>query len=242
MKWSDTTGDLGIVQDIDFLVGTNATSYPLKDKARNSNRWYHRCIDWILESQDDWNFDDANNTSDFPIATADLVANQQDYALPLSDGILKIKRIEVNYDGGVNRYVAEPFDISERRLGTATSQIASDFEKTTPFYDVLGNSIFLYPIPNTAITDGLKIWFAREISNVFTATGNDTREPGFDEQFHRIISLGASLDWAIAKGDNAKIQILEAELAKYELELRSFYGRKQDDKKMILKSAYVDYN
>jgi hypothetical protein len=239
MKWSETTNDTGIVQDIDFLVGTNATSYPLKDKARNANRWYHRVWDWILESQDEWDVDDTNNT-DFPIATTDLKANQQDYALPLAEGLLKVKRVEINYNNS-DWYKAEPFDINERGEGTSTTQINNDYDPTKPFYGLFANSLFTYPIPEEDITAGLKIWFARKIESVFTATGNDTREPGFDEQFHRILSLGPAYDWALTKTDANRIQVLNQELGKYELELRRFYGKKQDDRRTVLKSAYIDY-
>jgi len=224
MIFSDITNSTGLVQD----------------KARNMNNWYHKTINWILESQDGWDFDDTNNT-DFPIATADLVAGQQDYALPLSDGILKIKRLEISYDGSKwNK--AFPFDINESGSGTSTTDIANDFDVSNPYYDLLANSIFLYPIPDTAVEDGLKIWFARKIENIFTATGNDTRSPGIDEQFHRVISYGASYDWALTKTDGSRASAFLNEISKLEAEIKRFYGRKDDDRQIILKSNYVNYN
>lgn len=239
MIYSDTTNDTGLVQDIDFICGTNSTSYPLKDKARNMNRWYQRVLDWILESQDEWDFDDANNT-DFPIATTDLKADQQDYSLPLADGLLKIKRLEITYDNS-NWYKGEPFDINERGKATSTTLIANEFDPTKPYYDIFSNSIFLYPIPDIDVTAGLKVWFARKIENLFTPTGNDTRAPGFDEQFHRLLSLGGSYDWFLKKGNTAKLQLVINDMTKFEIELRSFYGKKQDDRQIVLRSAYLDY-
>ena len=90
MVFSDSTNKLGIVEDIDFLVNTNSTSYPTAQKTRNINEWYNRVIGWILEAQDDWQWDDTNQT-DLPIGTISLVASQQDYPEPTS---LTITRVE----------------------------------------------------------------------------------------------------------------------------------------------------
>jgi hypothetical protein len=234
MKFNDTTNDTGICQDIDFLVGTNATSYPLKDKARNVNSWYSRIINWILSSNGEWDFDDKNLT-DFPIATTNLVASQQDYQLPLSDDILIVLRVEITFDGS-NWYRVNPIDLREIGEPTTPTKIAQNFSKTEPYYDLFANSILIYPIPDINVSAGLKIWYKRNNASAFTAS-DTTKEPGFDSQFHRALSYGGAYDWAVKKGDNDKIQFLLGEILKYEAEIKEFYGNKQKDRVNFLRSA-----
>ena len=88
------------------------------------------------------------------------------------------------------------------------------------------------------MTDGLKIWFMREVDEFTTA--DTTQEPGFDEPFHRMLSLGASYDYALKKGLPAADRI-KAELLEYEQRLAIYYADKQQDRHTTLRSAYVNY-
>jgi hypothetical protein len=226
-----------INSDVTFLTGAGTGLYLPADRLINLNSWYHKVSTMILNSQDGWDFDDSNK-SDFPILTADLKANQQDYALPVN--AYKIKRIEVSYDG-VKWYKAEPFDIGERGKGTSTTDIANDFTQSEPKYDIQGGSIILYPIPPADKEECLKIWIAREVTE-FSSTDvtNGTLEPGFDEPFHRMISIGMSLDWAVAK--NLPVAgSLSALLTDYEARLRQFFGKKEEPGAMVLKGVYISY-
>ena len=80
MVFSDSSTKQGLVEEIDFLLGTDATDYPTAQKTRNINRWFDRVISLILQADAKWEWDDTNYT-DLPIATASLVANQQDYSI-----------------------------------------------------------------------------------------------------------------------------------------------------------------
>jgi len=237
MVINDTTGKTGLVQDTQFLIWgdslDHSTAYPIADIIRNINRWYHRVVSWILEAQDEWDFDDILN-SNYPIATTNLVAEQQDYALPAgagvdNDRVLKIQRVEITYDG-TNWYKAEPFDIAEKgtAIGTSTD-INKDFSQTQPYYDVRYGSIFLYPIPTADVTAGLKIWFLRRITDIFTPS-DTTQEPSFDEQFHRILSMGSAYDYLLGNGMTDKATLIRSEIENMKLELQRFYGRKQEDR------------
>lgn len=247
MVFSDITNKSGLVQDTSFLIWgdtlDHTTDYPLADVVRGINRWYHRVVSWILESQDEWDFDDILN-SNYPIATANLVANQQDYSLPATAGVsndrvLKIQRVEVTYDG-TNWYKAEPFDIKEKgsAIGTATD-INNDFDTSKPYYDMQFNSIFLYPIPTSNVAAGLKIWFLRRITDIFTAS-DTTQEPSFDEQFHRLLSMGGAYDYLLGN-DHTKASSLRQEMEILKQELQKFYGRKQEDRVYQLKVS-IDKN
>lgn len=242
MMYSDTSGKTGLLQRCEYYTGLGdagiSGSTLLKAQFTQSlNNWLQKIVTMILSSMDGWDYDDVNHT-DFPILTTNLVANQPDYSLPASEKILKIKRVEITYDG-TNWYKAEPFDIGERGKATSTTLIASDFSTSEPKYDIQFNSIFVYPIPDTAVTSGLKLWVSREIDE-FT-TSDTTQEPGIDEPFHEMLAQGASFDFAAIKGLAIKND-LWAMLQDYEARLKKFYGKKEDDRVNQLKSSYIDYN
>lgn len=193
MQFSDTSNLTGIVEDIDFWCQSDATSYPLKDKARNASRWQYDAWTWMIMSNGFWQVDDRNNT-DLPIITTDLVATQQDYALPAD--LLRIQAVEVK-DAGGSWVRLRPIDQSS--LSKITDYRTSDGMPKE--YDIRGNSIFLEPAPAAAsvtTTAGLKLYVSRE-GDDFAST-DTTQQPGLPENGHRILSLGASHDWLLVHG------------------------------------------
>lgn len=217
-------------------TNTTTTEYSAASRLISLNKWYNLVHSWILQSQDEWDYDDSNKT-DFPVLTTSLVANQQDYSLP--SGTIRIKRLEITYDG-VNWYKAEPFDINERGTATDTTSIADDFNESSPFYDTLGNSILLYPIPDTAITAGLKVFIDRIVAEFTSAeVSTGTKVPGFDVNFHDILPIGMSYDWNYRKKNDKSlmqdIMIMKADLQKH-------YSAKQKDRQYVMKASNVDYN
>ncbi|HAX98436.1 MAG TPA: hypothetical protein DCY12_06010 [Candidatus Atribacteria bacterium] len=227
MVFSDTTNYNGLIQNCEFICNLGATGISgntalLKDFTRNINNRYDQIISIILESMDGWDWDDSNQT-DYPIATANLVANQQDYTFPTT--LLKIKRVEVSYDG-TEWHEVTPFDISQRSRPTDTTSIADDFTATEPYYDIVGSAVFLYPIPASNVTSGLKIWYFRE-KDAFTTT-DTTQKAGFDSVFHPMLAVGASLDWAIVFNPDLSKRLVE-EWFSWEGRLRKYYGKKALD-------------
>jgi len=107
MQFSDTTNLDGIVEEIDFEVDTDSTSYPLKDKARNVNRHLDHVVSLILQSDGRWQWDDTNQT-DLPIGVGTLVNNQQDYGITGAT-YLTVTRVEVKDING-NYQEMQPLD------------------------------------------------------------------------------------------------------------------------------------
>ena len=239
MVYSDSTNKNGIIQRAESLLGFsdayisgNATL--LKQFTAAVNAYYNKVVVAILESQDEWDFDDSNHT-DFPILTSDFVADQQDYSLPSTT--LEIKRIEITYDG-TNWYKAEPIDVGTISDPTDTTSIASNFNVTEPYYDLQYGSIFLYPIPDINVTGGIKIWITREV-DYFTSS-DTTQEPGFDETFHEMLPVGAAMDYAVAHQMDVKNDLATL-FAGLENKLKSYFGSKQKDRVPIMKAAFVNY-
>lgn len=204
MKFNDLSTSAGIVQDVNFWAKTNQTKYPLVDLARNATEWLKKVGLWIWESVGDWEFDDSNLTT-LPIATADLVAGQNDYELPTT--IFKLERVEVKDSSGNFRKLI-PIDQSN-----LDREAIDEFRETDGmpiYYDVVGNSLMLYPAPAAAdvtTEEGLQIMVARDV-DPFLST-DTTKEPGFSEYFHRIISVGVAHDYCVRQGLRDKVILLK---------------------------------
>lgn len=188
---------------------------------------------------DDWDWDDKNR-NDFPVATANLVTDQQDYTFP--SNLLKIKRVEVSYDG-TNWVRAEALDINESSNALANqTQVNNNFSTSTPFYDAEYNSLKLYPVPTSNVTNGIKIWYTREADEFTSAqVTTGTKEPGIDEPFHIMIALGVCWDFFVAKNLDSRAATTKLELDDYEARIRRHYGTKNLDRVWQLKPTTPDY-
>jgi len=242
MVFSDTSTQQGIVQEIDFLCNSDGNSYPINDKTRNVNRAYDKVVSRIFEADGRWEFDDQNAT-DLPIATTDLIANQQDYSF--DSNFLIVQRVEVQDQNG-NWTAMAPFsqaDIVRGGIpGYIPSQSLTDFlsQPGIPqYYDKVANSIFLYPKPSYSQSASLKVYFQRNV-NYFVPT-DTTKTPGFANMFHRILSMEAALDYARAKNldiglPHGKIpNSFVSELQTMYSDLQDYYSRKAKDENLGLK-------
>ena len=242
MQFNDSTTLNGLVQSCEFWTGKgnaqisgDATS--LAEFTRLINVNYHKVVTMIFASMDEWDFDDINLANTGFMKTYNLVSGTQTITLPASDKILKIKRAEITYDGS-NWVRLNPMDINEYGGTSDATTVGDNFSQAEPYYDVHGNYVFLYPIPNAAVTGGLKLWVSREIDE-FT-TSDTTQEPGIDEPFHEMIAIGASLDYAFAHG-LAAANALAAKFVDYESRIKQYYGSKQADRAIVLKPSDVNY-
>ena len=233
---------------ITFNTGANTTNFPDSQRIIFLNTSLDEVHADILSSEDGWDFDDKNGT-DFPILTTDLVANQQDYSLPVNqtgsnDDIVRIQRVETKMS---NRfYKAEPFDQGERGRSIAeTTDLANDFVESAPKYDTLNGSILLYPIPTQDVTGGLKIWIQRSLANFVEADlSSASKFFGFDRQFHELIPLKVALSYMIVRKPNEgnKITSISNRIIVLTEKMKEWYGSKQEDREIVIKGAFVDYD
>lgn len=231
---------------VTFRANTNTTDYSPANRLISCNRWYQKIVSMILQSMDDWDFDDSNET-DYPVATTPLVANQRDYSFPDSLKILQIKRIDLTYDG-TNYYKAEEIDTANIALGLGNdSSIDGHFSKTSPVIDFKSNAFWIYPRASQSDVDAgakARLEFLREpVEYTSAEVTAGTKEPGFDSIFHPMIPLGMIYDWCSAKGGSSPVLTalksdIAAELNDYEQRLRKHYGTKQHDRTLQLKSVY----
>lgn len=207
----------GLVEDTRWWTETNTTSYPTADITRNLNKWYQELSADVLLSMDEWDVQGE-------IATASLVAAQQEYTWPTN--LLRIKRVEISYDGGSTWYRAHPIDVQEPEVSIATTaKIANNFTTSDPRYDSHDNSLFFFPVPTANSTNGLKIWYEKEV----TELSSNSDEPNLAEPFHRLLSIGAAYDYATKKGLPIANQLLQ-KLETGRNKMREFYNVRVQDR------------
>lgn len=232
-----------ILSDIDFLVKSDSTTYPIAQKTANVNRALDNVVSAILGADGRWQWDDTNYT-DLPIGVTDLVANQQDYSFDTE--YLVLTRLEVKDSNGKWQFLT-PIDQNDLNYSTfnyrdnvpgyvaVTGQSLTDFLNTAGiplYYDKLASSVFLYPKPNYTSTGALKAYFQRK-ADYFTVS-DTTKEPGFAKHLHRYLSLSAAYDFALTNG-LSKAGTLKQELLALEQKIVEFYAYRPKDEKVIIR-------
>jgi len=187
--------------DIGFWTGTDTTTasaFPVSDRIVAINDAYRAVDDFIWEATSDWEFDDSNYDT-LPIATTDLVADQDNYQLP--SNARKMMNIAV-MDANGRYQQLEIFDQS--KLGRVDYEEYMNQASGLPRKaDLIGDAIVLRPAPavgSVTLTNGLKIMISRDIEE-FTAL-QLTKEPGFSKHYHRLLSLMPSYQYLIAHDAN----------------------------------------
>ena len=215
-----------------FLTNSNTSNFSDADLDAALNSYYDVFVTDIIQAMDEWDFQ-------AEYATTDLVTAQQEYTLPTD--ILKIKRVEVTFDGTTWRE-ARPMDINEKTGANDTLSISQDFSTNSPYYDLMDESVFLYPIPTAGSTAGLKVWYEK----LPTELTNATDEPNFARPFHKVLAYGAAKDFFekyLEKGANqSKVVSMENNITRYTGKMRDFYRKRNQDRQYIVEPNIVDYD
>ncbi len=228
LQFSDTSAEKnGLIQECEFNVfgegnyGTiSGNANLLATFTRNINNAVNRVVSLIMQADQRWEWEDFNNT-DLPIASASLVASQQDYALDVSH--LKIERVEVKDAAGAWTKLT-PIDQAD-----IYSESLTDFLNTAGvplYYDKLGNSVFLYPKPSYSQTLSLKVYFQRQPS--YFLTTDTTKTAGFNPIYHRLVALMASRDYALVKGLSS-VKSLSELVIQGEIDIQDSYAMRGKD-------------
>lgn len=220
MQFNPTDKSISIIGHIDFLLwgdsSTLNTDYSLADRTRNVNISWDEVVMEIFKADPNYKWDDTNNVN-FPIATTPLVANLDHYSLP--DYTLVMHRVRIKDRNG-NYVTLEPqirAELTDTELN-ATGGVPNKFFKE-------GGAIFPLPVPDYGYAAGVEVQIQRG-GNHFT-TSDTTAEPGFNSQFHHILSVKAALVYALANGMDKKVAMLNEML--------------HDDRKLGLMDQLLDH-
>jgi hypothetical protein len=158
------------------------------------------------------------------------VAGTSKYAISIT--WLKIGRVRVKDSGG-NWITLTPVD----RRDLTDAQLTGS--GTPSQYDLLGNYLYLYLTPSYSSSGGLEVQFQRGAS--YFAYTDTTKTPGFDSDFHRLISLYSALDYCLVSGLNQKAAGIQGKINAMEAEFLERYSQKDTDAKISLKPSKNDY-
>ena len=225
MKFFDATDKQGLLDDIDFLVGSTSASFPILDKLRCVNNAYNQVAALIWDSDGTWQYDDSNAT-DSPKAIRTLGQASASYQVPTT--ARRIEGVEVKTSAGEWRKMA-PIDYHD------LNKSPEEYLKTSGmprFYGLTGNEIRLFPPPNSAyatLASGMTVRISR---NVTEFTSASSASPGFATSFHRILSLAAAIDFEKEPQALSRLVLMKDRLEKG---LVKFYSKRGVEMKTRIK-------
>jgi len=242
MPFSDTTNLTGLIQKCELLTGLGngviaSNTVLLKQFTALINDWYDKVATWIWDSCGTWEWDDEAQ-DDFPLIYTTIVDEQRDYPLPVVSH--EIIRVEVKNSSG------DWFKLTYKDRKKSNLGLWNENAALPNSYYFVGNTIMLYPKPDTAVltaSGGLRVYMGRSV--VQFANDDTTKVPGFDREFHKILAYGASLDYAEAKGLQTLVNNYNAKIygkgsyVGLKKELEDWYSRKnQDERKKITRKRH----
>lgn len=150
------------------------------------------------------------------LGKTNTVVNQSEYVadkLGISPDDLDIKKINkvfVKYVS-TDTYPTRLSYVSPNTLEYHPDYYKLNQPKSTAFFYIQDESIFIYPAPTEAITSGLELFVIHKPAAIDT----DTTEANIEipTQFHRLISLGLAADILYSQGDMNAGQLMDS---KYE--------------------------
>jgi hypothetical protein len=195
------------------------------DLTRIINKNYHRVVTAVIEVFENYYITEA---------TTDMVASQQEYALP-SD-FLKIRRVEANYDiDSANSSFSRclPIDIDSIRYNLANNNAGVTILRN-PAYYVQGNLIGFIPIPTNNGDEAIKLWYVALKSDLVEDT--DTIDIPYVDRYYGIITKATAAE-ALRKGqqESAEAKRLEDEAqADIERMKRELVDRVAEESKTVI--------
>lgn len=225
MPFSESTNKTGIVEATRDYVSADSTAYPINELTRNVNKYYKQIANIIQECDGSWQWDD-NNYTTLPIETTNLVQDQKDYTL--SDDTRDITGVEVlDETGEVWRKLRK----LDRQAMTTSAEEVFDESSQPLYFEQFGDVLYLYPAANYSESGGLKI-YTKRLNKLFVYT-DTTKKPGFDEQFHDYLAIGAGYEYARSKkGLTNLAESLYRDLKDMESKIRRFYTQRGGLKSM----------
>lgn len=112
-------------------------------------------------------------------------------------------------------------------------------------YDKQGDSFRLYPSPTStavSLTNGIRVTFKRT-AVLFTAvstTATDSSEPGLPSPYHVLLAYMAAIPYCMTYKKD-RIALYQARVNDMKIKLFKFYGRREKDKKKIMRPKRILY-
>lgn len=216
MQFKDHPQQQDLCSDADYWASTNINTYTITMKVRNANFGLSEATRKITKADKSWKHISTNSDT-IPIDVTDLVANVPDYSL--SSKHVKISRVRIKNKQGV--FVT---------LNTVTEEELTDEDLNTtgvPTKAVLvGGSVLLYPMPDYGQDEGVELTY-QPWSNDYFTVDDDVKEPGFNPDFHRLISLYMARDYC-AIFNPKRLALIMDQINRMETDIENHFEERND--------------
>lgn len=211
----------------DDYANTSDLTFPLVKKARFANKVTKNIWTWIYKAYGGWQYDNSENTT-LPIALTAINSGQVDYDVP--EEAKTIRGIDILPSATATVYQPLTLITEEeiRDMGQAEASFLSTSTGVPRYYRPIGKSIKFYPAANYSVANGIQITVDRN-ENTFTAIGNDTRQPGFDANYHEAVGVGMALEYAKINHLSSQ-RGLQADMDKFEQAIKLDYSSRLQQK------------
>lgn len=228
MVFSDSTNNLGIVEQTRSMMRVDATQWPTYKIVNSSNNWLDTITGYAIGADRRFEWDDTNHTK-LPIGTTDLVAGQSDYSFltdEQNNKILNLTSISLLEIATNRETMLYPVTRSDDNYDYSSFGVV---EGIPTQYDKIADNIIRFdfvPTANEVALYKIKFYFQRTAS-YFAAT-DTTKEPGVSPLLHRGFVIASAYDGALTLGlDN--LQPLSVELQKEELKMKQYFAIRNTD-------------
>lgn len=250
LKFNSTSAPYGLVQLYELEIGANlgdvsGDSTELAKFVARANIAKQKYLYLWATAAGRFEADDQNH-SGYPIETGNIVSGQRDYTFDTDGSGFKINDISkvliLDSATSTNYKVIPQVDEKNDYL----SEILVNSNSGTPVqYGLLANGIFLDPVPNFSVTNGIKIIVNREgtqytTSSTTTTTGLPAYEeylylqPAYEEASIKQLSNLAEL--------RKKVMDLEGDEAnRLTGKIKAYFGRRNQDERKVMTNKQIRF-
>lgn len=224
LQFSDTTNNLGIVQQIRSFMRVDSTQWPTAKIVNSVNNYHDFVTGYAIGADRRFQWDDTNHTA-LPEGTAQLTINVADYAFPTDEqgnAIVTLLGVSI-LDSTTNKY-RELTEVDRTQVDTGYFGTTSG---TPTAYDKIADNIIrLDYLPPATVSAGIKFFFQRTGS--YFAASDTTKSPGVSPLLHRGYVIAGAYDGAMTLGlPNANQLAAERQVEEQKM-IRYFADRNRD--------------
>lgn len=168
---------------VSFQTSASA-KYGTTDLDANLNEWYRLVVSWVVLATGIWEFQGE-------VSTANLVMSQNEYVLPT--GLIALNRVELLYPNQSDYVTATRIDDKQVEIGAFGNGEIPLGTESSPVFRVFDNSVFIYPAPSAAVTNGIRIELIEDLTDLSSSSDS----PNLNPLIHRVLSLGAAYDYLV---------------------------------------------
>ena len=213
-----------LIADTTFLLGSgiDLNNYKIADRTRNINERQRLVWQIIFESYGGWQFSSGGQSGIYADQT--LTSGTGTYTLPTD--ALTINWVDILLTGNVwRRLLPMSYEEYKQMNGDQIFRASG----VPAYYMLAGTEIRLLQPPNYTQANSLRIWF--DASDMADFLVDDTSAtPAFAIPFHRILSIGAALDYALSHTMTDKVNYLTGLWNDYERRMRDYYSKRWKDR------------